>query len=288
VTKISHHFSPMKSPLTPTLPPTVYRELLMAVKNLLEEGRTAGEAVDSGLAVVYWKIGDRIVGAGLTGKDHYGKSVLERLAKDLGIASQTLRRAVVFRRVYEREILYRSVQNLTWSHYRLLIEVGNDEARAYYEEQTMKNGWSRDRLRVAVAGREFEREVKGDKTAGVLKRPTDMVYVFWAEVLDVIDGDTLVLDVDCGFNVKIKQRIRLAGLDAWEAETKKGKEATDYVRDRLGKAVGVAVKTARADTYGRYVGHVFYSDEEGDVENIYREGRYLNEELLKKGLAQRM
>jgi endonuclease YncB( thermonuclease family) len=271
-----------------TLSETAYKSLVAAVGKMLAEGEKAGKDADSSKARVYWEIGDKILEAGLTGRDHYGESVLEQLAEDLEINPQTIRRAIVFRRVYDRENLYRSVKNLTWSHYRQLIEVREDAARLYYEAQAVKEGWSRDRLKAAIVGREYAREVLKEEGAGVLKRPTDAAYVFRVRVLEVVDADTLVLDIDCGFKIKKEERIRLAGLNTPELTTKKGKEAFQYIRDQLQKARGVIIKTEKVDTFGRFIGHVFYSFEDDDVGAVFAEGRYLNDELLKKGLAQRM
>ncbi len=41
----------------------------------------------------------------------------------------------------------------------------------------------------------------------------------------------------------------------------------------------------KIDIYGRYIGHVFYSITERDKSKIFTKGRYLNQELLDKGLA---
>ena len=70
--------------------------------------------------------------------------------------------------------------------------------------------------------------------------------------------------------------------------SKKGKESALYMRDLLTKAKGVVVKTQKVDTFGRFVGHIFYSFEDDEVGKVYAEGRYLNDELLKKGFAERM
>jgi endonuclease YncB( thermonuclease family) len=267
---------------------TAYEHLVAAVGKLLEEGKKAGQQADSSLAKIYWNIGDRLREAGLIGRDHYGESVIEQLAEDLEINAQTIRRAVVFRRVYDDKNLSRSVKFLTWSHYRLLVEIHDDDARLYYEEKAASQGWSRDRMKTAIASREYEREVKKEEGAAILKRPDDAAYVFRATVLDVVDADTLVLAIDCGFKITKEERIRLAGLNAPERETKKGKEAALFVRDQLAKARGIVVKTEKVDTFGRFIGHVFYSFEDAEMGAVYAEGRYLNDDLLKKGYAQRM
>jgi len=79
---------------------TAYEHLVAAVGQMLEEGKKAGQQADSSLAKIYWTIGNKLMEAGLIGRDHYGESVIEQLAEDLEINAQTIRRAVVFRRVY--------------------------------------------------------------------------------------------------------------------------------------------------------------------------------------------
>ena len=65
-------------------------------------------------------------------------------------------------------------------------------------------------------------------------------------MVDVVDGDTLVLDVRCGFRmVRESERVRLAKINAPEIATKKGKEVHLFVRDQLAKARGVVVKTEK-------------------------------------------
>jgi endonuclease YncB( thermonuclease family) len=268
---------------------SAYKELMAFVDEKLKEADKAGRSADSNRALAYWEIGDKILEAGLTGRNHYGESVIEKMGEDLDTDPQTIRRAVVFRRVYTKQELYPGVQNLTWSAYRQLIEIHDDAARKFYEDKAIKEGWSRDRLRAAIAGKEYEREVKKNTDAGVLKRPTEADYVFGAEVVDIVDGDTLVLNIDTGFkNRRYGERIRLAKLNAPELYTKKGKEVRDYVRDRLMKACGIVVKTEKTDDYGRYLGHVFYSFDDDRPGRVYAEGIYLNDELLKKKMAERM
>jgi endonuclease YncB( thermonuclease family) len=148
--------------------------------------------------------------------------------------------------------------------------------------------WGSPRLKAAMAGKEYERLIKKDVDAVILKRPTEAGYVFGASILKVIDGDTLILDIDCGFDIKKKTRVRLAKLDSPERETKSGKEAARYVSEQLAKAKKIVIKTEQTDEYGRYIGHIFYSFEDADIGQVYAEGIYLNDELLKKKMAERM
>ena len=48
----------------------------------------------------------------------------------------------------------------------------------------------------------------------------------------------------------------------------------------------VVVNTHQLDTHGRYVAHVFCAFNNRGIENAFRKGRYLNQELVNKGFAQ--
>jgi endonuclease YncB( thermonuclease family) len=104
----------------------------------------------------------------------------------------------------------------------------------------------------------------------------------------VIDGDTLLAEIDLGFGVQKEERLPLKGVDAPQAKTNEGKRAEQWVRQRLASAEQVVVKTVRMELHGRYVAHVFYSgDAEAAIEAVFRSGGYLNAELISEGLAKR-
>ena len=61
---------------------------------------------------------------------------------------------------------------------------------------------------------------------------------FWygATVLKVIDGDTIVVDIDLGFDVKLaNQKVRLLGVDTPESRT------SDKVEKAFGEAPGALI-----------------------------------------------
>ena len=58
------------------------------------------------------------------------------------------------------------------------------------------------------------------------------MFEYNAEVLRVVDGDTLDARIDLGFDVHVNKRIRLMGIDTWESRT----------RDQDEKAKGLAAK----------------------------------------------
>jgi endonuclease YncB( thermonuclease family) len=90
---------------------------------------------------------------------------------------------------------------------------------------------------------------------------------FSARVIFVIDGDTLMA-IRGGQKIKV----RLANIDAPEIEQPSGMESRDSLREMAGKRQ-VQIDSLAVDQYGRSVGLV------------YAEGRNLNLEQLKRGMA---
>ena len=58
------------------------------------------------------------------------------------------------------------------------------------------------------------------------------MFEYDAEVIKIVDGDTLDARIDLGFNVHVNKRIRLHGIDTWERRT----------RDKAEKVKGLAAK----------------------------------------------
>ncbi|NLV68944.1 MAG: hypothetical protein GXY14_14845, partial [Spirochaetes bacterium] len=110
-------------------------------------------------------------------------------------------------------------------------------------------------------------------------------HTYMARVEKVIDGDTLRLAIDTGFETVVKQKIRLRGIDCPEIIFTEGRKARDFARRELDGCDFVVVKTYRTDKYDRYIGDIFYIKNEQSLERICAEGKLLNRELLSKGLA---
>jgi endonuclease YncB( thermonuclease family) len=118
------------------------------------------------------------------------------------------------------------------------------------------------------------------------ERATQQLFAFVAVVERVVDGDTLLVEVDCGFGSRIKQRLRLRGIDAAELKTAAGRRARAFLTSELAALDFVVVKTFRPDKYDRYLADVFYKPGTEDAQQVAAEGIFLNGLLVKKGLAQ--
>lgn len=92
------------------------------------------------------------------------------------------------------------------------------------------------------------------------------MYEYKVKVTEVIDGDTIDVVIDLGFDIFTNKRIRLYGIDCPESRTtdlhekKLGIEAKEYLKQLLGNASNVIIKTLSTDAYekyGRVLGQVY-------------------------------
>lgn len=97
------------------------------------------------------------------------------------------------------------------------------------------------------------------------------------KVLKVVDGDTIDVDIDLGFNISYYQRVRLAGIDTPESRTtdKKEKALGLEVKDKLKKAIDAAtdvvIRTEKPDSsekYGRILGWVYLDNNKVSINQI--------------------
>lgn len=91
-------------------------------------------------------------------------------------------------------------------------------------------------------------------------------FQYRARVKRVVDGDTIDLEMDLGFNIYHHVRVRLNGIDAPEVrgiDKDAGREATEHLRKLAHKGVGewpVLVETKKTGKYGRWIGTLYYYD----------------------------
>lgn len=186
-----------------------YDGLLAEVVSLLETARhTSARTVNTIMTATYWQIGQRIVEVEQAGKGRakYGQQLLERLASDLtkrfgrGFSRANLE---YMRRFYERwaipqtlsgESLRRIPQTvsgesqpvavpgdmaireistafpLPWSHYVRLLAVDDENACQFYEEESLRGGWSVRQLKRQIDSQFYERTLLSKNKAAMLRK----------------------------------------------------------------------------------------------------------------------
>jgi micrococcal nuclease len=103
-----------------------------------------------------------------------------------------------------------------------------------------------------------------------------MYEYFVKEVKNVVDGDTIDVIIDLGFDILFASRVRLAGIDTPEsrttdkAEKALGLEAKEYLKKQLKDAKSVVIRTEKMDSsekYGRILGWVYVNGESESLNN---------------------
>jgi micrococcal nuclease len=119
-----------------------------------------------------------------------------------------------------------------------------------------------------------------------------VIYIYKAELIRVVDGDTVELIIDLGFDTSRKERFRLYGIDAPEMNTAAGKEAKQWLIGVLGPYGAIYVETiqletkAKRDKYGRFLAVLY--DELPTLVPIMREPIHpasINAQMIEAGHA---
>ena len=151
------------------------RPLYERVCAILEEGRArVARSVNSEMVRAYWLIGEAIVQHEQSGQERadYGARQLDLLAARLKadqLKGFSVRNLYWMREFYAKfPILHALRAELSWTHYRLLLKVEKDAARAFYEAETASQFWSTRELERQISSLFYERTLlAGDKRAAL-------------------------------------------------------------------------------------------------------------------------
>jgi micrococcal nuclease len=114
------------------------------------------------------------------------------------------------------------------------------------------------------------------------------MFQYAANVLRVIDGDTIDVDLDLGFRVRFETQLRLKGLNTPETRgptREAGLRSKAYVEQALPVGALIIVHTFKVEKYGRYLARVIYAPGAKTRDEILANPHDLNRELLDRGLA---
>jgi len=104
------------------------------------------------------------------------------------------------------------------------------------------------------------------------------------KVNKIVDGDTIDVDIDLGFDISFSSRVRLAGIDTPESRTTNlkekalGVEVKEKIKKEIAAAKDIVIKTEKPDSsekYGRILGWLFL---DGNTVS-------LNQQLIDQGYA---
>jgi predicted nuclease of restriction endonuclease-like (RecB) superfamily len=170
-----------------------YNAVLSDVVRLLEAARqTCVREINTLITATYWNIGRRIVETDQAGRGRakYGEALLERLSRDLtarfgrGFSVDNLEMMRLFYLTYptggqisETPSRKSGQENLTanfplpWSHYvTLMRRARSPEARAFYEVEALRGGWSVRQLERQINSQFYERTALSRNKAAMLRK----------------------------------------------------------------------------------------------------------------------
>jgi micrococcal nuclease len=111
-----------------------------------------------------------------------------------------------------------------------------------------------------------------------------MFEYYVKSVNKVVDGDTIDVVIDLGFDISFTSRVRLAGIDTPESRTKDlaekalGLESKKYLADRIKAAKNIVIRTEKinsSEKFGRILGWLYLDGESNSV----------NHEMIERGYA---
>ena len=203
--------------------PENYNNIRAGIVQLLKAARFAAATnVNSIMTATYWEIGRRIVQSDQAGRERaqYGDVLIKRLAKDLsasfgrGFGARNLAQMRSFYLVWpEGKILQTpsaqsqalilstgvrgessAIQTLAkqfalpWSAYVRLLSVKNPDARAFYETEAHRSGWSVRQLDRQIGSQFYERIALSRNKAAMLEKAEK------SEVTDLVTPEEAIKD----------------------------------------------------------------------------------------------
>ena len=144
--------------------PTAQNALLSNIRELLNQGRKqVFQAVNAAMVQTYWEIGRLIVEDEQQGqaRAEYGKGVLKTLSTALTNEfgkGFDVRNLSNMRSFYQAYPIWNAVRTeLSWTHYRTLLKVENEQARQWYINEAIQQAWSARALERQIGVLYYER-----------------------------------------------------------------------------------------------------------------------------------
>lgn len=178
-----------------------YEDIYSEIKETLLLSRNhAYAAVNFAMVQAYWQIGKIIVENEQNGnlRAEYGKAVLQEVSEKLqqefgnGFSVRNLQQMRKFYVTFPNTNALRS--QLTWTHYRALLRVENDNARNWYMEECVRSAWSSRQLERQISTLYYERLLSSRDKEPVMTEAESLMAPLAAEdfikdpyVLDFLD-----------------------------------------------------------------------------------------------------
>lgn len=157
---------------------TIYQSVIDDVKGIISTGmESAYNATSRAMVLTYWNVGRRIVEQEQNGNQRaeYGTAMMDALAAELTKEygkSYSKRNLQYFRKFYQYfpdiEIVNSCVHNLTWTHFRSLLRVPDEDARVWYMSEAAYENWNVRMLDRNISTQYYYRLLQAPKKEAVI------------------------------------------------------------------------------------------------------------------------
>lgn len=162
------------------------KEIIAQIQSIVATAKDrAVRSVDAERVLMYWQIGKIILEEEQQGKERagYGDFLIKSLSENLqpqfgtGFSVRQLERYRQFYRMFPIASALRT--QFSWTHYKSLLSIENQDKRTFYIAEADKNNWSARQLERQVNSQLFERLLLSNDVAAVLavanneKHPSD-------------------------------------------------------------------------------------------------------------------
>lgn len=213
-------------------------DILKDMCSIIESSQKAAhQAVNTALVQRNWLIGYRIAEEELQGENRaeYGAEIIKRLAKELtaeygkGFTKSNLYNFYSFFKIYP-EIFQtasgKSARLLSWSHYAVLLQVKDSQARAWYEKEAFEQTWSVRTLQRNVSSQYYYRMLQTQKKELVEREMQDVTSQYQNDKLEFIKNpiitEFLGLSSNTDFTESDLEKSILSNLQKFLMELGKG------------------------------------------------------------------
>ena len=168
--------------------------VISEIKSIVAQSRQqAYAAVNQAMVNAYWQIGKRIVEEEQQGKERadYGRQLLKQLSAALteefgkGFSVQNLYSFRLFYLTFP-EIFSTPWRILTWSHYKRIMYVKNEDARNWYLREASEQMWSYATLNRNISTQYYERLLMSQQKEPVINEMKALTNDFDADKLEFV------------------------------------------------------------------------------------------------------
>jgi len=182
-----------------------YAQLLKNVRQTLLEGQ---EKIERQKILTYWQTGKHLhehIFPHEGRAEHYGREVIERLSRDLGISETVLYQCLQGYRAFKNLYARTNSQALppTWAHLRAAMRIPDERKRIAFLEQAAEEEWTSRELEIEVRNHNWAERLSKDGR----QRPPRLPYVclgsFYTYRIirpEAVHSQAKVLLLDLGFS----------------------------------------------------------------------------------------